>query len=172
VRNDTVYLKTVSGLKRVHAILRRLDDDFCDPVELRADSALGMPGLLSAVRAGRVLVANALGSGLLESAALPGFLPGISRHLLGEELAMPSVATWWCGEEPALAEVIKNIKDLVIKPTFPGGSSEVIFGDQLNDEQLAALTRASRPTPPPSSPRSWSSCPAPRRGPAASAASC
>jgi len=141
VRNDTVYLKTVSGLKRVHAILRRLDDDFCDPVELRADSALGIPGLLSAVRAGRVLVANALGSGLLESAALPGFLPGISRHLLGEELAMPSVATWWCGEEPALAEVIKNIKDLVIKPTFPGGSSEVIFGDQLNDEQLAALTR-------------------------------
>ena len=141
VRHDTVYLKTVSGLKRVHAILRRLDDDFCDPVELRADSALGIPGLLSAVRAGRVLVANALGSGLLESAALPGFLPGISRHLLGEELAMPSVATWWCGEEPALAEVIKNIKDLVIKPTFPGGSSEVIFGDQLNDEQLAALTR-------------------------------
>lgn len=141
VRNDTVYLKTVSGLKRVHAILRRLDDDFCDPVELRADSALGIPGLLSAVRAGRVLVANALGSGLLESAALPGFLPGISRHLLGEELAMPSVATWWCGEEPARAEVIKNIKDLVIKPTFPGGSSEVIFGDQLNDEQLDALTR-------------------------------
>lgn len=141
VRNDTVYLKTVSGLKRVHAILRRLDDDFCDPVELRADSALGIPGLLSAVRASRVLVANALGSGLLESAALPGFLPGISRHLLGEELAMPSVATWWCGEEPALAEVLKNIKDLVIKPTFPGGSSEVIFGDQLNDDQLAALTR-------------------------------
>ncbi|MCK6393218.1 circularly permuted type 2 ATP-grasp protein [Zoogloea sp.] len=141
VRKDTVYLKTVSGLKRVHAILRRLDDDFCDPVELRADSALGIPGLLGAVRAGRVLVANALGSGLLESAALPGFLPGISRHLLGEELAMPSVATWWCGEEPARAEVIKNIKDLVIKPTFPGGSSEVIFGDQLNDEQLAALTR-------------------------------
>lgn len=141
VRNDTVYLKTVSGLKRVHAILRRLDDDFCDPVELRADSALGIPGLLSAVRAGRVLVANALGSGLLESAALPGFLPGISRHLLGEELAMPSVATWWCGEEPARAEVIKNLKDLVIKPTFPGGSSEVIFGDQLGEDQLAALTR-------------------------------
>ncbi len=141
VRNDTVYLKTVSGLKRVHAILRRLDDDFCDPVELRADSALGVPGLLSAVRAGRVLVANALGSGLLESAALPGFLPGICRHLLGEELAMPSVATWWCGEGPARAEVIENMKDLVIKPTFPGGSSEVIFGDQLADDQLEALAR-------------------------------
>ena len=140
VRNDTVYLKTVSGLKRVHAILRRLDDDFCDPLELRADSALGVPGLLGAVRAGRVLVANALGSGLLESGALPGFLPGISRHLLGEELAMPSVATWWCGEAPARKEVLNNLKDLVIKPTFPGGSNEVIFGDQLDEGQLAALT--------------------------------
>lgn len=140
VRHDTVYLKTVSGLKRVHAILRRLDDDFCDPVELRADSALGVPGLLGAVRAGRVLVANALGSGLLESAALPGFLPGISRHLLGEELMMPSVATWWCGEEPAKAVVLKHLRELVIKPTFPGGGSDVIFGDQLDAAQLAALT--------------------------------
>ncbi|NML25077.1 circularly permuted type 2 ATP-grasp protein [Zoogloea dura] len=139
VRHDTVYLKTVSGLKRVHAILRRLDDDFCDPVELRADSALGVPGLLGAVRAGRVLVANALGSGLLESAALPGFLPGISRHLLGEELMMPSVATWWCGEEPAKAVVLKHLRELVIKPTFPGGGSDVIFGDQLDAPQLAAL---------------------------------
>ncbi|KAB2966994.1 circularly permuted type 2 ATP-grasp protein [Zoogloea sp.] len=139
VRHDTVYLKTVSGLKRVHAILRRLDDDFCDPVELRADSALGVPGLLGAVRAGRVLVANALGSGLLESAALPGFLPGISRHLLGEELLMPSVATWWCGEEPAKAVVLKHLRELVIKPTFPGGGSDVIFGDQLDPTQLAAL---------------------------------
>jgi len=139
VRNDTVYLKTVSGLERVHAILRRLDDDFCDPVELRADSALGVPGLLGAVRAGRVLVANALGSGLLESAALPGFLPGICRHLLGEELAMPSVATWWCGEAPARKEVIANLRKLVLKPTFPGVSNEIVFGDRLGEEQLAAV---------------------------------
>lgn len=139
VRDDTVYLKTVSGLKRVHAILRRLDDDFCDPVELRADSALGVPGLLGAVRAGRVLMANALGSGLLESAALPGFLPGICRHLLGEELAMPSVATWWCGEGPARKEVLANLRDLVIKPTFPGLSTDIIFGDRLAPDQLDAL---------------------------------
>ena len=139
VREDTVYLKTVSGLKRVHAILRRLDDDFCDPVELRADSALGVPGLLGAVRAGRVLVANALGSGLLESAALPGFLPGICRHLLKEELAMPAVATWWCGEDPALDHVLGHLDSLVIKPTFPGGLSEVVFGDQLDEDQREAL---------------------------------
>lgn len=147
VRNDTVYLKTVSGLERVHVILRRLDDDFCDPVELRADSALGVPGLLGAVRARRVLVANALGSGLLESAALPGFLPGICRHLLGEELAMPSVATWWCGEEPARKEVLANLDSLVLKPTFPGASNEIIFGDRLKPDELAALVKRIEATP-------------------------
>ena len=76
VRADTVYLKTLPGLRRVHAILRRMDDDYCDPLELRPDSALGVPGLLGAVRAGRVVMANGLGSGLLESAAWQGFLPG------------------------------------------------------------------------------------------------
>src|SRR6202034_1403132 len=102
VRADTVYLKTLPGLKRVHAILRRMDDDFCDPLELRPDSALGVPGMLGAVRAGRVMLANALGSGLLESAAWQGFLPGAARRLLEAPLRLPSVATWWCGEPPAL----------------------------------------------------------------------
>ena len=74
----------------------------CDPLELRADSALGVPGLLGAVRAGSVVLANALGSGVLESAAWLGFLPGVARALLGESLRLPSVATWWCGERPAL----------------------------------------------------------------------
>ncbi len=110
VRNDTVYLKTLAGLKRVHAILRRLDDDFCDPLELRSDSALGVPGLLGAVRAGRVVVANALGTGVLESAAWLGFHPGVSERLLGESLILPSVATWWCGEEPALEYVLTHLE--------------------------------------------------------------
>ncbi|RBJ70013.1 molybdopterin oxidoreductase, partial [Pseudomonas sp. MWU12-2534b] len=94
VRDATVYLKTLSGLRRVHAIMRRLDDDFCDPLELRTDSALGVPGLLEAVRQGRVLVANALGSGVLESPGLLGFLPKINQYLFGEELLLPSIATW------------------------------------------------------------------------------
>ena len=101
VRNDRVYLKTVTGLRRVHAILRRLDDDFCDPVELRADSTLGVPGLVQAWRAGGVLIANALGTGVLESPALLAFLPAIADRLLGAPLAVPSVATWWCGEAAA-----------------------------------------------------------------------
>jgi uncharacterized circularly permuted ATP-grasp superfamily protein len=83
-------MKTLSGLKRVHAILRRLDDDFCDPLELRADSALGVPGLLGVVRAGRVALANALGAGVLESAAWLGFLPGAGRDAAGR-IAAPAV---------------------------------------------------------------------------------
>ena len=84
VRGDTVYLKILGGLRRVHAIFRRLDDDFCDPVELRADSALGVPGLIAVVRAGKVVIANSLGSGVLESAAWMGFMPAAAERLLGE----------------------------------------------------------------------------------------
>jgi uncharacterized circularly permuted ATP-grasp superfamily protein/uncharacterized alpha-E superfamily protein len=135
VRDDRVYLRTLTGLKRVHAILRRLDDDFCDPLELRGDSALGIPGLLQSVRAGRVLVANALGSGLLESAALPGFLPGACEKLLGETLRMPSVGTWWCGESTALEFVIKHLDRLVIKGAFPSQRLDPIFGSDLKGAQ-------------------------------------
>lgn len=134
VRHDEVYLKTLRGLRRVHAILRRLDDDFCDPLELRADSALGIPGLLSAARAGKVLIANALGSGVLESAAIMGFLPAISRRLLGEELAIPSVATWWCGEAPALEYVLEHLDELVIKAAFPSMRMESVFGHELKGD--------------------------------------
>jgi uncharacterized circularly permuted ATP-grasp superfamily protein/uncharacterized alpha-E superfamily protein len=139
VRNDTVYLKTLGGLRRVHAILRRLDDDYCDPVELRSDSALGVPGLLQAVRAGRVMLANPLGSGVLQSAAWMGFLPGVSEWLLGESLLLPSVATWWCGERPALDYVYKHFHDLVIKPAFPNQRFDVVFGHELDPAKKTEL---------------------------------
>jgi len=132
VRGDTVFLKTLGGLRRVHAILRRLDDDFCDPVELRADSALGVPGLIGVVRAGRVVMANALGSGVLESAAWMGFMPAAAEKLLGEKLQLPSVATWWCGEPPALRYVLENIDRLVIKPAYPNQNFEAVFGRDLD----------------------------------------
>ena len=147
VRGECVYLKTLTGLCRVHAILRRLDDDFCDPLELRGDSALGIPGLLQVVRAGKVLVANALGSGLLESAALPGFLPGACEKLLGEPLAMPSVGTWWCGESAALEFTIQNIDRLVIKGTFPSQRMDPIFGNQLDGQQREDLIARLRARP-------------------------
>ncbi|QTH14880.1 circularly permuted type 2 ATP-grasp protein [Pseudomonas corrugata] len=139
VRDATVYLKTLSGLRRVHAIMRRLDDDFCDPLELRTDSALGVPGLLEAVRQGRVLVANALGSGVLESPGLLGFLPKICQFLFGEDLLLPSIATWWCGEPPVLDQALEKLSQLLIKPAFPSQSFKPVLGRDLSEEQRGRL---------------------------------
>jgi uncharacterized circularly permuted ATP-grasp superfamily protein/uncharacterized alpha-E superfamily protein len=147
VRQDTVYLKTVAGLRRVHAILRRLDDDYCDPVELRSDSALGVAGLLGAVRAGRVEVANALGSGVLESAGWLGFLPKIAARLLGETLELPTLATWWCGEAAALEYVLTHLDRLVIKPTWPNQRFEPVFGRSLSGEARTRLIERLRARP-------------------------
>ncbi|MDD0974314.1 circularly permuted type 2 ATP-grasp protein [Pseudomonas fontis] len=139
VRDATVYLKTLGGLRRVHAILRRLDDDFCDPLELRTDSTLGVPGLLDAVRQGRVLVANALGSGVLESPGLLGFLPAINQRLFAESLSLPSIATWWCGEPQAMAQALEKLGELLIKPAFPSQSFAAVFGRDLDGAQRQAL---------------------------------
>jgi uncharacterized circularly permuted ATP-grasp superfamily protein/uncharacterized alpha-E superfamily protein len=133
VREGCVWLKTLSGLKRVHAILRRQDDDYCDPLELRSDSALGIPGMVDAVRRGNVLVANALGSNLLESSTLLGYLPRLCEKVLDEKLRMPSVATWWCGEPAALEEVVANVQRLVIKAAFPQLRVEPMFGEDLDE---------------------------------------
>ena len=145
VRDGVVYLKTLEGLERVDVIVRRLDDDFCDPLSLRGDSSLGVPGLVQAVRAGTVTVANALGSGLVESPALLAFLPPLCRHLLGEELELPSVATWWCGDPDARAYVEQHLASLVVKPVFPGTGMEPVFGadlDAAGREALIARVRA------------------------------
>lgn len=147
VRDATVYLKTLSGLRRVHAIMRRLDDDFCDPLELRTDSALGVPGLLEAVRQGRVLVANALGSGVLESPGLLGFLPKINQYLFGEDLLLPSIATWWCGEAPVLAQALEKLPELLIKPAFPSQSFAPVFGRDLSEKQRQALAERMQARP-------------------------
>lgn len=147
VRQPHVYLKTLQGLKRVHAILRRLDDDYCDPLELRSDSALGVPGLLSVVRAGKVLVANALGSGVLESPGLLGFLPRACERLLDEPLQLPSLATWWCGEPPVMEAALKRLSELVIKPAFPSQRFEPVFGPDLSAAELERLRERIRQRP-------------------------
>lgn len=118
VRDDLVFLKTLTGLERVDVILRRVDDNFCDPLELRNDSMLGVPGLIEAIRAGNVTVANMPGSGLVQSPAFMAFLPGLCKQILGEELKLPSVATWWCGQESARKFVLENLGKLVVKPAF------------------------------------------------------
>lgn len=147
VRDDRVYLKLLGGLQPVDVILRRLDDDYCDPLELRGDSFLGVPGLVQAVRAGRVAVVNALGSGLVESHALHAYLPDLCRRLLGEEPKLASVPTWWCGDPAARAHVLANLAHLVVKPTFPSARSSPVFGETLAPGELRALGEAIRARP-------------------------
>lgn len=136
VRDEKLYLKTLEGLKPVHGLLKRVDDDWLDPLELRAESSLGVPGLLQAVRAGNVLVANTPGSGFLESNAILGFLPKLSRTLLQEELLLPAIPSWWCGEPAAMHDVLPRLQECVIKPTYPFTSNrrsfEPIMGHKLD----------------------------------------
>ena len=139
VRDEKLYLKTLQGLQPVHGLLKRVDDDWLDPLEMRADSTLGVPGLLQAVRSGNVLVANTPGSGFLESNALLGFMPALARDLLGQELQLPAIPSWWCGEAAALQDVLPRIQSCVIKPTYPYNtdrqSFEPVLGHALSRQQ-------------------------------------
>ncbi len=140
VREDMLYLKTMRGLERVHAVLRRLDDDYCDPLELRSDSTLGIPGLLQAMRAGNVLIANSPGSGFLESPAINGFLPAVAQRLLGAPLQLPSLRSWWCGEMAAREQILPDLASMVVKATFPKSATrpwfEPFIGADATPEQL------------------------------------
>ena len=139
VRNGCVWMKTVEGLKRVHAILRRQDDDYCDPLELRSDSALGVAGLTDCARRGTVFLANALGSGVIESGALLGYLPALSEQLLGEPLKVPSVATWWLGEQAAFDDAWRRLDHLLIKPLERSAREPAQFGADLSPDERILL---------------------------------
>lgn len=144
VRDNKVYLKTLNGLKQVDLIVRRVDGEYCDPLELKNDSLLGVAGLVAAIRAGNVVVANSLGSGIVECEALMGFLPGLSRYFFGEDLMLPSVATWWCGQERERDYVVGNLEKLVIRPTFSSRSivsrrSHAILPGEISAEDRKAL---------------------------------
>ena len=147
VRDRKVFLKTVEGLQPVDVILRRVDDSYCDPLELRGDSFLGIAGLVDAVGAGNVRVVNALGSGAIESAAIMPFLPGLARQLLDEPLKLPSVATWWCGQDYALNWVLEHMDQVVIKPAFPARGMEPVFGATLGRAQKQRLADQLRTRP-------------------------
>lgn len=147
VRDDCVYLKTLGGLKQVDVILRRMDAEFCDPLELRPDSFLGVAGLTHAARMGNVTLCNALGSSLAESAALASILPDLCQKLLGQDLQLHSVQTWWCGEPASLQYVEANLEQLVIKPAFPAMFLEPVFGDRLTGEQREQVIKRLRARP-------------------------
>ena len=138
VKDNFVWLKTMGGLERVDVILRRVDDIYCDPLELKSDSQLGIPGLLQCVRSGNVSIANPLGSSILENPGLMPFLQQISRYFLSEDLILPTIASWWCGQPGELQYVLDNIQTLVIKKIYrnPTGSSS-IDGASLSASQLS-----------------------------------
>ena len=120
VRDGRVWLKTLGGLRPVDVILRLVFDAYCDPLELRGDSLLGIPGLLQAARGGHVAIANAIGSGVVENPGLAAFLPLLCQQLLGETLALPSLPTWWCGDHDARSYVLDHLDQLVVRSVLPG----------------------------------------------------
>jgi uncharacterized circularly permuted ATP-grasp superfamily protein/uncharacterized alpha-E superfamily protein len=147
VLNNKVWLKTIEGPRRVHAIIRRQDDVFCDPLELRADSALGCAGLMESVRRGQVLMANAPGSGIVEGGALYGYLPALCERLLDESLLLPSIATWWCGEPAAMEAALERAETLAFKVANRGWGRQAWLGDELDAAGLAALKQRVRAQP-------------------------
>ena len=139
VRDGRLWLKTVGGLQQVGVVVRRVDDTFCDPLELHRESLLAPPGLLQTVRNNTVVVANPLGSGVLENPGLMAYLPQIAKVLLGQDLRLASVPTWWCGDEQARAYVVDHIKNLVIKPVFPHPGTATVYGAQLSTQERDTL---------------------------------
>ncbi|MDO1581954.1 circularly permuted type 2 ATP-grasp protein [Rhizobium oryzicola] len=134
VVNDRVMVRTVAGLKPVGVLWRRLDASYADPLELNQYSHIGTPGMVQALRAGSVTIVNALGSGILETRALLAFTPRISRHLLDEDLLLPSIATWWCGQKTEREHVAENIGKMVIGPAY----SRAPFFDDNGQSVLGA----------------------------------
>jgi uncharacterized circularly permuted ATP-grasp superfamily protein/uncharacterized alpha-E superfamily protein len=147
VRDGYVWMKALDGLKRVDVILRRVDDIYCDPVELKGDSQLGVPGLLEVARLGRVAIANPLGSSLLENPAWLSYLPEISRYFLGRDLQMSSVQTWWCGNTADLDYVCDNLDKLLIKPCYRRPGLYEVYGAELDEKKRQAWINRIRKNP-------------------------
>lgn len=147
VRDQRVWLRTLEGLRAVDVIVRRVDDAFSDPLEMRGDSLLGVPGLLQAARAGHVAIVNPLGSGVMENPALLAFLPRLARELLGEDLALPSVPTWWCGDPGAREYVLERLEHLAVKPIASHDPRATVFGGALDCRLRSELAAAIRAAP-------------------------
>jgi uncharacterized circularly permuted ATP-grasp superfamily protein/uncharacterized alpha-E superfamily protein len=148
VHDSQVHVRTIAGLKRADVLWRRVDADYVDPIELNGASRLGVPRLLSAIRDGNTVVANMPGTGFIESRALLGFLPSVCRHLLGEDLAMPNIATWWCGQADARACVLADLQTMSVAGAFvdrvPGFETEqhVLLPGEMPPDDLQRLRAA------------------------------
>ncbi|WP_372807670.1 circularly permuted type 2 ATP-grasp protein [Pontiella sp.] len=147
VRGSQVFLKTLSGLKKVDVILRRQADLHCDPLELASDSIQGIPGLIQAAIDGEVAIANALGSGLAETPALLPFFPGLCRALTGEEPLLGTLPTLWCGQEKECKQVLDQIDRWVVKRAFAGPHEKPVFVRTLAPAERAALAEQIKADP-------------------------
>ena len=139
VSDGYVWLKTLRGLEKVDVIVRRVDDVFCDPLEFMGSSQLGVVGLMESIRQKKVIVINPLGCRILENPGLMPFLPLLSRHLLGEELILPSVASWWCGQKKEKQYVLDNLSTLVIRSIYRSNDNPSVYGGELSKKELEQL---------------------------------
>jgi uncharacterized circularly permuted ATP-grasp superfamily protein/uncharacterized alpha-E superfamily protein len=147
VRDRRVFIKTLEGLQRVEVIFRFLEDSLCDPLELRADSVLGVPGLLEAIRGDQVTVANLPGSAMMEASAWYPFLPSLCRRLLGTDPELPSLETWWCGQPEGMAHTLERLDTHVVRPAFPGLPHRVIWPQNLTADRRKKLVRSIQENP-------------------------
>jgi uncharacterized circularly permuted ATP-grasp superfamily protein len=139
VRDDVLYMRTTRGLERAHAVYRRLDDDFVDPLEFRSDSLLGVPGLVRAYRAGSVAVANAFGTGVADDKAIYCFVPEMIRFYLGEEPILENVRTYLLSDPEQLALVLARLPELVLKPTGESGGRGVLIGPHASEQEIERM---------------------------------
>jgi len=141
VQHGRVWVRGLSQLEPVDVILRRIDSGWSDPLEFRADSHLGAPGLVEACRRGTVSVVNSIGSSALENPGLLPFLPRLAQELLGQELELPSVPTWWCGDDAGRSHVLANLDRLVVKSIDRDGGDAAVFGWEASQDRLDDLRR-------------------------------
>ena len=147
VRDDVLYMRTTSGLQRVHSVYRRLDDDYVDPLEFRPESLLGVPGLVRAYRAGTVAVANAFGTGVADDKAIYHYVPEMVKFYLGEEPILDNVKTYLLSDPEQLEYVLPRLDQLVIKPTSESGGKGVFIGPSTPADELAALAEVLKAQP-------------------------
>ncbi|HEX5923454.1 MAG TPA: circularly permuted type 2 ATP-grasp protein [Baekduia sp.] len=147
VRDDVLYMRTTAGLRRVHAVYRRLDDDFVDPLEFRPDSLLGVPGLVRAYRAGTVAIANALGTGVADDKAVYHYVPEMIRFYLGEEPILDNVRTYLMADEAQRERALARRHELVFKPTSESGGKGVFIGPSTAQDALDGLADVIRAQP-------------------------
>ena len=140
-RGGKIWMKSLKELKQVDVILRRVDDVFMDPLELREDSYLGVAGLLDVVRQGQVTIINPIGSGVLENSGLIPFMNAICKYFFKEELILPQIASWWCGQEKERNYVLNNLTNLVVKRIDRSNRESIYFCEFLKANQLENLKK-------------------------------